>query len=109
VTVSERQMALARALNTHRVSELPDKRHTIELVSSSIAEVLRSRGLGSPYEENWMVVEDSPLTFISGSAPKTRTDTYGFLFVFSRDSGLVYYEVGNTPSGTFPSGARVIQ
>jgi hypothetical protein len=108
VTLSPRQLALSRALNERTVSESPLKRETVELAQDGIRDTLRGHGLGEPYTENWRVVQDGPLTFIAGSAAKTRTDIYGFLFVFRRDSGLVYYEVGRSSKGAFPTDAQVI-
>jgi hypothetical protein len=101
-------MCLVHLLNKHAVSESPLKADLLSLARTGINRSLASRGIGPAFEENWIAVQSGNYTVISGSAAKTPTDIYGFLFVFAREAGMPYYEIGTDSTGQMPPGFSLL-
>ncbi|MEW5929571.1 MAG: hypothetical protein AB1941_19120 [Gemmatimonadota bacterium] len=100
--MSDRNLQVARLVNSGALRELPDREAVLGLVRPGINQALAQEGLQPAFEENWIVVQKDGHVIVSGSTMRSRSEIVAFMFVISRGRE-VYSEIGRKEFGRFPT------
>ena len=100
--VSDRNLQVAKLVNSGSLQELPDKEAVLGLVRPGINRALTQEGLQPAFEENWIVAQKDGHVIVSGSTMRSRSEIVAFMFVVSQGRE-VYSEIGRKEFGTFPT------